>query len=226
MSHQIIPFQSGINTCYIIKDRAAIMVDGGTFNKTGTFPLTLSEHGIKPEEIKLIVLTHGDFDHVGGTRDIKELTGADVAIHENDRKNLEESLFHWPEGVTPWGRTSRSLLKPMLMKKLSFPPVKADLVLGDNDQSLAEFGIDGKIVYTPGHTLGSVSVLLDSGEAFIGCLIHNMLPFVLKPGLPIYADDISLLKKSLKMMINRGAKIFYPGHGKPVPANKMLKHLN
>ena len=90
------------------------------------------------------------------------------------------------------------MLKPLMMKIAAFPPVKADLVLGDNDQSLEEFGISGKIIYTPGHTFGSVSVLLDSGEAFIGCLIQNKAPFVLKPRLPVYAKDIELLKKSLK----------------------------
>lgn len=109
---------------------------------------------------------------------------------------------------------------------MAFPRLKADLVLGNNDQSLSEFGIDGKIIFTPGHTHGSVSVLLDSGEAFVGCLIHNKAPFVFKPSLPIYAMDISLLKESLKMMIDRGAKILYPGHGKPVPVQKILKYLN
>ncbi|MFO7668063.1 MAG: MBL fold metallo-hydrolase [Bacteroidales bacterium] len=226
MAIQIIPFQSGINTCYIIKDRGAILIDGGSFNKVGLFSKTLSENNIKPDEIKLIVLTHGDFDHVGGTKELKELTWADVAIHEKDRKNLEEGIFHWPKGVTPWGRITIALFKPILKNQMSFPLVKADLVVGDRDYSLAEYGIEGSIVYTPGHTPGSISVLLDSGEAFIGCLIHNKAPFVLRPSLPIYAQDILLVKESLRMVVNRGAKVLYPGHGKPVPVQKILKYLN
>ena len=90
---QIIPFQSGLNTCYIIKDRGAILIDAGSFNNVGDFSKVLLKHNMKAEEIKLIVLSHGDFDHVGGTKELKELTGADVAIHENDRKNLEEGIF-------------------------------------------------------------------------------------------------------------------------------------
>ena len=89
-----------------------------------------------------------------------------------------------------------------------------------------EYGIDGNIIHTPGHTPGSVSVLLDSGDAFVGCLIHNKAPFVLRPGLPIYAQDILQLKDSLKMLIDRGAKTLYPGHGNPVPVQKILKYLN
>ena len=48
----------------------------------------------------------------------------------------------------------------------------------------------------------------------------------MKPRLPIYAMDIHLLKKSLKMIVDRGAKILYPGHGNPVPVEKILKYLN
>jgi hydroxyacylglutathione hydrolase len=225
MALQIIPFQSGINTCYIVKDKGAIMIDGAWANDGSSFTKLLAKKGMNPRQIKLIVLTHGDFDHVGGTSVLKEVTGAEVAIHEKDRINLEEGIFHWPEGVTRWGRISRAMLRPMLMRKASFPGVKADLVLGDNDRSLEEYGIAGKIIYTPGHTFGSVSVLLNSGEAFVGCLAHNKFPFVLKPGLPIYAKDIALLKKSLKMVIDRGAKILYPGHGKPIPAGRMMKYL-
>ncbi|MCP4312212.1 MAG: MBL fold metallo-hydrolase [Bacteroidetes bacterium] len=226
MALQIIPFQSGLNTCYIIRgDKGSILVDGAWPGAGSAFSRLLVKNEMIPKEIRLIVLTHGDFDHVGGAKELKELTGADIAIHENDRRNLEEGIFHWPEGVTSWGKLSRSMFRPLMMKKSEFPPVKADLVLGDNDQSLEEFGISGKIVHTPGHTFGSVSVLLNSGDAFVGCLVHNKAPFVLKPALPIYAKDISLLKESLKKVIKRGATTLYPGHGKPIPAEKMLKYL-
>jgi len=226
MTHQIIPFQSGINTCYLIKGDGAILVDAGYAGMISSFSKFLHLNHIEPGEIRLIVNTHGDFDHAGGARELKELTGADIAIHEKDRKHMEEAIFHWPEGVTRWGRTSRAMLHPLLKRRVAFQPVNADLVLGDNDQSLEEFGIAGKIIHTPGHTYGSVSVLLDSGDAFIGCLAHNRLPMVWKPSLPIYATDINLLKESLKKVISRGAKILYPGHGKPFPAEKMIKYLN
>jgi len=226
MSLQIIPFESGINTFYLIRDEGAVLYDGGWSKGASRFSDQLKQNGIEPGEIKLIVLSHGDFDHVGGTQVLKELTGARVAIHEKDRQNLEEGIFHWARGATTWGRISRALFKPMMVKSGGFPGVKADVVLDDNDFSLEPFGIRGRVVYTPGHTLGSVSILLDSGEAFIGCLAHNRLPFVLKPSLPIYADDISLLKKSWKKVIDHGATILYPGHGKPFTPDRITRYLN
>jgi glyoxylase-like metal-dependent hydrolase (beta-lactamase superfamily II) len=82
------------------------------------------------------------------------------------------------------------------------------------------------VLYTPGHTDGSVSVVLDSGEAFIGCLAHNRLPFVLKPGLPIYAKNVEMIKKSWKTVMDHGAHTIYPGHGQSFPLEKILKYLN
>ena len=94
------------------------------------------------------------------------------------------------------------------------------------DYSLQEFGIDGKIVYTPGHTKGSVSVLLETGEAFVGCLAHNNLPFRFKPGLPIYGEDIRKVKDSWRLLIKQGAKMIYPAHGNPFPVDVIKNILN
>jgi glyoxylase-like metal-dependent hydrolase (beta-lactamase superfamily II) len=51
---------------------------------------------------------------------------------------------------------------------IRIPATDVDVVLGDEEVSLAEYGIPGKVVYTPGHSSGSVSVLLETGEAFVG----------------------------------------------------------
>jgi glyoxylase-like metal-dependent hydrolase (beta-lactamase superfamily II) len=226
MALQIIPFYSGINTFYLIREEGMVLFDAGVSKDVPRFPEQLKQHGIPPEEIRLIILSHGDFDHAGGAKGLKEVTGAKIVIHENDRKILEEALFHWPKGVTAWGKISRATLKPLLKKTFRSPGVKADIVLDDNDFSLEPYGIHGRVVYTPGHTYGSVSLLLDSGDALIGCLAHNRLPFVLKPKLPIYALDIELIKKSWGKVIEMGAKICYPGHGKPFPLEKIMKYLN
>jgi glyoxylase-like metal-dependent hydrolase (beta-lactamase superfamily II) len=226
MALQIIPFQAGINTCYIIKDQGTILVDGGWPGCAKQFSELLALHSIKAEEISLIIPTHGDFDHAGGARELKELTGAKIAMHKKDKDNLEQGLFHWPEGVTTWGKISRTLMMPMVKKIGAFEGTEVDLVLDDQGMSLKEYGIDGEIVYTPGHTYGSISVILESGDAFVGCLAHNRMPFVLRPKLPIYAKDIDLLKESWVKVINMGAQTIWPGHGKPFPLDKILKYLN
>lgn len=224
---QIIPFRTGINTCYIVKDKGAVLIDGATSGVGKEFLELLSDSGIDPQEIQLIILTHGDFDHCGGAKEIQELTGAKIVLHEKDRKNLEESIFHWPEGTTSWGRFSRSMLMPLVKKKMGIiPPAKVDIVMGEADFSLQKYGLDGRVVYTPGHTHGSISVILESGDAFVGCMAHNRVPFVLRPKLPIYAKDLDLIKESWIKLINMGARTIHPGHGSSFSVDKITKYLN
>jgi glyoxylase-like metal-dependent hydrolase (beta-lactamase superfamily II) len=201
------------------------MVDGGPPKMRTTFLKRMRDLSFDPGEIQLIILTHGDFDHVGSAKEIQEIAGAKIAIHKKDRMNLEQGLFNWPKGVTTWGRISRSILLPLLKNKMTIPPVQADIILDNRDLSLNKYGISGKILYSPGHTLGSVSVLLDTGEAFVGCLAHNNLPFRLQPGLPIYAENIELIKKSWRLLIDRGAKMIFPAHGKPFSVEIIKKYI-
>jgi hydroxyacylglutathione hydrolase len=226
MAPRIIPFQASINTCYIIRDRGTILVDGGWPGCAKSFSRLLDRQQINAEEIRLIIPTHGDFDHAGGAKELKALTGAKIAMHEKDKDNLEEARFHWPEGVTGWGKVSRSLMMPLVKKMGAFEGTRVDLVLGDEGMSLKDYGIDGEVIHTPGHTYGSVSVVLDSGDAFVGCLAHNRFPFVLRPRLPIYAKDIQMVKESWGKVIDRGARTIWPGHGSSFPLEKIVKFIH
>ncbi len=226
MSTQIYPVRFGINRCYLIREDGMVMIDGGPPKKLAAFQKFIERIPVRPEDIRLIILTHGDFDHVGSAGEIKTLTGAKIAIHENDRRTFENALHHFPTGTTSWGHFLRFLLNPITKMLFKFPKQKADIALDNSDYPLHDFGINGNIVYTPGHTKGSVSVILKTGEAFVGCLAHNNLPFRLKPGLPIFADDIDEVRKSWKSVIERGAKMIYPAHGDPFPVEVIKKILN
>lgn len=226
MALQIFPFTKSINTSYLIKDKGAILVDAGWKGCGPAFSKLLKKHDIKPEEIRLIVPSHGDFDHAGGAGELRSLTGASIALHEKDREMVENGSFHWPGGVTAWGKISRGMMYPFLKLLLRLHPTEVDIILDDKGLSLKDYGINGEIIYTPGHTYGSVSVVLESGEAFVGCMAHNRLPFVSKPDLPIYALDIQLLKKSWEKILDKGARTIYPGHGNPFPVEKITALLN
>lgn len=202
------------------------MIDAAWPGASKAFTRLLKASGISPQEIRLIIPTHGDFDHVGGAKEIQEITGARIAMHEKDSINLERGIFHWPRGVTRWGQFSRAMMMPFVKWKGKFPPARVDLVLDDQGMSLEKYGIPGKIVYTPGHTYGSISVVLESGEAFVGCLAQNKFPFVVRPNLPIYALDLDLLKESWSKILAMGVRTIYPGHGRPFPAKMIVKYLS
>ena len=89
MSTQIYSVRFGINRCYLIQEEGVIMIDGGPPNKLNAFQKFIEGIPIHSKDIRLIILTHGDFDHVGSAGEIKSLTGAQIAIHENDRATFE-----------------------------------------------------------------------------------------------------------------------------------------
>jgi glyoxylase-like metal-dependent hydrolase (beta-lactamase superfamily II) len=214
----------GLNSCYLIRSKDVVMIDGGMPKKLKVFKKALTRLDINPSDIKLIVLTHSHFDHSGSAREIREFTGAKIAVHESERTYLEEGGMIIPKGTNTYGKITKPLLFA-IFKEISFPRFKPDILITDEPYSLKAYGIDGNIIHTPGHTFGSISVILESGEAFVGCMAHNGFPFRIRPGLPIYAQDIEEIKKCWKILIDRGVKMIYPGHGKPFPVEIMKKSL-
>jgi len=225
MTVRIHPVQLGFDRCYILQSAdGTIMIDGGMPKQMGGFLKALKRLSMRPEDISLIVLTHGHWDHIGSARGIKELTGAPVALHGRDKDWLEKSLISLPPGVTPWGRLFVNIMA-IFMPFVHIDATDVDIVLDEGEFSLAAYGIPGRIIYTPGHSMGSVSVLLDTGEAFVGDLAMNKFPLCLSPGLPILAENMQLVKESWKMLLDKGAKNIYPAHGKSFSADVIRKAL-
>lgn len=224
MGINIYPIPLGFDTCYIIQGKGVIMIDSGAPKKVKDFVKDIEKISIKPEEIQLIVITHGHWDHIGSAKEIKEITGAKIAMHRREKDWLEKSSKRMPPGVTLWGRIFSAILK-MFLPLVHIPGTHVDLVLGEEDFSLAEYGISGKVIYTPGHSSGSVSVLLETGDVFVGDLAMNKFPLRLRPGLPIFAEDLKKVKESWKLLLDRGIKTIYPAHGKPFSADSIRKML-
>jgi hydroxyacylglutathione hydrolase len=204
----------GFDHCYIIQGERVIMIDGGAPKQAKTFTKAIERLSIKPDDIKLMVLTHGHWDHIGSAKEIKDLTGAKLALHREEKSWLEKSLKPLPPGVTTWGNIFVKILA-MFMPLVHIPATDVDIVLGDGELPLAEYGIPGRILYTPGHSRGSVSVLLETGDAFVGDLAMNRFPLRLSPGLPILAEDMQKVRESWKLLVDAGAETVYPAHGRP-----------
>jgi glyoxylase-like metal-dependent hydrolase (beta-lactamase superfamily II) len=230
MSTDIFSFSFGLNDCYVIRDKGTIMIDGGPPGKRDDFIKAVRNISIKPEDIKLIVITHGHPDHIGSAKDIKELTGAKVAMHQLDKQCLETGDWKTTHNTgaakgSAWGWFMTKLGRVVSPFSGNVPSTGVELVIKDDGLRLEDYGIPGQIVYTPGHTMGSISVLLDSGEAFVGDLAMNRLPLRRTPGLPILAENIEKVKESWRHLIELGTTIVYPGHGKPFSIEVIKKAL-
>lgn len=211
----------GFDQCYLLQGEGCVLVDAGAPGHAGVLKGALDRLRIRPERVGLVVITHGHWDHMGSARAIKGLTGARIAMHRHDARWLEGGEKRLPPGITSWGRWLMRFHR-VFLPLIRIPGVEVDILLDDEGMDLAPYGVPGRVVHTPGHTPGSVSVLLDSGEAFVGDLLMNRMPLRRTPGLGILGEDADLMKDSLLKLAALGAKVLYPAHGNSFE----WKHMN
>jgi glyoxylase-like metal-dependent hydrolase (beta-lactamase superfamily II) len=214
----IIPIRLSLSQAFLVLDERPILVDTGSPKDGERILRNLADHGVQGRDLALILHTHGHSDHCGSTRQLKELTSAPTAIHPADAATLEEGRN---QASQPVFRTAKLL---HWLVDASFPAVRPDLLLPD-ELSLQGFGVDGKVVSTPGHTPGSISVLLGSGEAIVGdLLMGGSLGGMFRsgpPGYPYYADDLDQIGASVKKLLDLGVTKFFVGHGGPLEAGRV-----
>jgi glyoxylase-like metal-dependent hydrolase (beta-lactamase superfamily II) len=210
----------GFTNCFLVKQKGVILIDTGVPNKVSSIQKYFKKAGIDIKETSLIIHTHGHWDHIGNTQILVKETGVKTALHQSEKSCLEDGTILIPPGVTRWGRFLGHFSQ-MTSERVKIKTAKVDILIDDKGFDLSEYGIEGKVVYTPGHSSGSVSVVLDSGEAFVGDMAMNGFPFRKDPGLPIFAEDMTLLKKSWEKLIEMGVKTVFPAHGKPFSIEKI-----
>lgn len=223
MSAQIHPISFGFVSAFLLKGEKTVLIDAGTPGQIERVLKGLAITNTQPDDIDLLLLTHGHFDHIGLAREIVELSGAHTAIHAREKDWLETGISPMPPGATRWGKFLISMMK--LAPKISVPATPVDIALEDEGFSLEEYGIPAQVVYTPGHTMGSMSILLENGDAIVGDLAMSAKYMRLSPGIPIFAEDVSLIKPSWKKLLDLGAKRIYPAHGKPFSADVFRRLL-
>lgn len=209
------------NTYLIQGDNGYILVDAGNANKENVFLNYLNKYNILPGQIRLIIITHVHFDHVGSLGAIKNICKCPVAVHIEEANLLQEGITVMPPGTNPLGKTVSFLGKHMVRGGFfKYVGVKPDIVLSGQMQ-LGEFGTNGFIVPTPGHTKGSLSVVLPTGEAFVGDLAVNLMGSVFPP----FAENVPELIQSWRKLAKLGVNTICPSHGNPFGVN-LLKQRN
>jgi len=101
---------------------------------------------------------------------------------------------------------------------LGTPPTPADALLDDGD-TLEKWGIDARVLHTPGHTTGSCCLLTQSGAAFVGDLLSGgRHPHAQR----YYADDWGQIPVSIARLRDQQPELIYAGHGSlPVTAAQL-----
>jgi hydroxyacylglutathione hydrolase len=210
--------------CFVVKgSHGALLIDTGFPNQEKRFHRAIQRLGIRPADIQLILATHGHADHVGSLKALKNRTSAKAVIHRKDSHLLQDGVVMIPPAVNAWGRLLFLAFKTLRFLG-RFEPVEPEIVI-EETFSLEPFGFQGTIIPTPGHTPGSVSVILRSGEAFVGDTAVNSFPLMLGLGIPALAENLADIYVSWRRILSVGATTIYPAHGKPFPAEQLAKKM-
>lgn len=213
METEIIPIPLSLSNAYLVKSRRSILVDSGSPGEEGKILKTAAQHGVKPEDIALILHTHGHADHAGSSAALRALTGAPPAIHQADAEMLRSGKMR---PLTPLRFESRLILA---MVNRPFPALEPDLLV-EEGFSLESFGVEGKVLFTPGHTQGSISILLATGGLIAG---DNLMGGLMggrihaqQPNYHYFAEDLKAVRRSLKALLALEPHTFFVGHGGPL----------
>lgn len=188
---------SRLSNVYLVMGPSLTLVDTGP---PGTLPRLLAEirrAGVRPEDLRRIVLTHHDVDHIGNARALQRISEAEVCAHEDD--------IPYISGERP--RTGlRRIIAAVMGRGMSPPHV--DRALRDGDD------LDGlTVLHLPGHTPGHIG--LQRGAAFFaGDAVVGGRHLRATPRLLTWNQELAC--RSIARIATLDVDLLLPGHGTPV----------
>ncbi|MDX2510563.1 MAG: MBL fold metallo-hydrolase [Desulfobacterales bacterium] len=196
-----IPFQLPINEkkkvdrivySYIVTGKELCLIDTGTVGGEHYIVSALSEMGFSVKDIKLVINTHEHPDHVGGNTFFKENARPRFACHADAARWIESLGIQFKE-------------RPVHgFYSLAGQSIQVDQKLQDGDEIDLGGGTSLKVIFTPGHSPGSISLFCpQDGSLIVGDAIQPV------DGLPLY-NDLARTRESLKRLMNlSGVKKMY-----------------
>ncbi len=192
--------------CYLITDHDKILViDTGMPGGTGKIIDCVKRLKKNLGDIKYIILTHADIDHIGNAAELKKITGAKLVIHTGDVSILNGKMrARGNRGLT-------GVIVNFLIRLVPFQPIEPDIILqGDSEIESV------KIICTPGHTFGSICIYEPGKVIFTGDALISDSRGNPKPPPKRLLLDIIKTRSSLEKISELDYEILLAGHGAPV----------
>ena len=193
---------------YLIVGKTICLIDTGV---AATAPLVLDYIkglGRSPEEISLILLTHGHPDHIGGCAPLRKFTAAPVAVHSTDRRWVEDVELQCRERPLP------------NLFELVPEGVPVDRELTDGESITWEEGKTIRVIATPGHSPGSVSFFFgEEGALFSG----DAIPAA--GNIPIYSDPRASVASIEKLKRLPDVRILFSSWHEPISGERIAEAM-
>ena len=211
----------GLRSFIVTGDRP-FLVDTGIPGSAPAILAALTEANIEPADIALIVITHAHVDHAGSADELQRATGAPILAHPLDAAALATGSSEPVVGRTP---AAQAFAEQIAARRAdappgpAFAPVSATETGDDGADLQAAYGIDARVIHTPGHTRGGLTVVLGNGEALVGDLIDRVND---APSLAGFAVDETAMAASIARVLAFDPPAVHTCHGGSFDRAEML----
>jgi glyoxylase-like metal-dependent hydrolase (beta-lactamase superfamily II) len=191
---------------YLLVDNRLTLIDAGMPGGAEGVLSFIRALGRDPGELGHIIITHGHVDHAGGAAELRRLTGASVVAHDDEGARM-------PDGSLVLRGDLNGETGPLVraMSRFGrFEPCPVDTAVSDGDLLHCAGGI--RVVHAPGHTRGSMALLLEErGVLFVGDAIISNRDRLSRP-LP-FGTDRAESERSLAKLAQLEFEVCCFGHG-------------
>lgn len=207
------------NTYLLLGAQHVVVVDTATPGHERRILRALKRHERRPQDVSAIVLTHAHADHAGSAAALRAATGARIVAGKADAATL---LRGHNDPMQPTDKPGKRLL-PLLRK--DYPAFSADTLV-DGEFDLHPLGVPARVLALPGHTPGSLAVVLDDGQAIGGDLVRGKLMARSQPVLHFFHHDIAQAHHQLARLLDEfNVQRLHPGHGHALEAAALRAYL-
>ena len=207
---QVYQLQIRMTNVFLLVEEKLTLVDTGYWGSTQRIVNFVQQLGRTPTDIDLIVVTHHHYDHTGSLAELKVLTDAKVAAHEDDAPSIRGEPFAPSHPSQAWliprlGALVLSIGRPKT--------TEVDILLEDG-QELSPLG-GMRIIHTPGHTFGSICLLFPQRRLLmVGDALTHRRRLAFPPRL--YSVDMAQARQSVKRLAELQFDTLCFGHGQAI----------
>lgn len=206
--YKIIRVLSGRSNVFLLTDgQKNILIDSGPKKERKLLIKRLNKLNVI--RIDYLILTHSHFDHCENAAYIREKYKAIIIIHKTEASLLASGDNILPNGTNPVTRLIVKLFSEKFIVAKRYEPCISD-IQADAVYYLTSAGFDAYILHTPGHTPGSLSVIIDNEVAVVG---DTMFGVFTGSVFPPFANDVKQMIYSWGLLLETGCSWYLPGHG-------------
>lgn len=201
---------SGRSNSFVLSNGGQyILIDTGRENKWNILKRRLVEIQLKENCFSALILTHTHFDHAENAYRIKEIYKTNLIVHKSEADFISSGNNPAIHGTNLITKFITHMLGTQLLQFVKYKPVDYDITVEDK-YDLSRFGFNAYIIHTPGHSIGSISVIVDNEIAIVGDAMFGVFKYSV---FPPFAEQPENMIRSWKKLLDTGCSLFIPAHG-------------